>query len=276
MGYFKVYTLGEKTWYIREKLGVGSYLFEGNDSALLLDTGNGFRDIKKQIDRLTNKPLTVLISHGHADHVGGNGQFPSVYIHPADVHMLSAEYQDAQRERLLGYIRRHYPFLRPLIRWLLRLDFQQYQTEVKLCEHGQVFDLGGRVLRAIHCPGHSPGSIAVTDSATKTLFTGDAVNPGLFLFFEGSPTFSEYADELSKLAELIGVEQIMMSHEKAPLPFNFIRWYAEFLRRADLDKSKMTNIPNGDDPVYKYSESGKDFGIHTIAVHFTKKQTGVM
>ena len=50
------------------------------------------------------------------------------------------------------------------------------EPEVLPAYDGQVFDLGGRVLTACLVPGHSPGSMALIDSKTGTLFAGDCIN----------------------------------------------------------------------------------------------------
>ncbi len=56
-----------------------SYLIEGDDKALLFDSGNGIGDIAKVVKALTNKPVSVLNSHSHYDHVGGNYAFENIY-----------------------------------------------------------------------------------------------------------------------------------------------------------------------------------------------------
>ncbi len=272
MAYFKLFPIGDKTWYIKEPLGVGSFLFEGEDSALLMDTCNGYRDIRKTLARLSAKPLTVLNSHGHADHAGGNNQFKEVTIHKADLPMLAPEYLQAQRALLFGYAKAHYPFLRPLLWWLERAKHESFETEVQTFEGSKTFDLGGRTLRVLHCPGHSPGSIVLADEYSKTLYAADAVNPGLFLFFEGSPKMKEYASGIRKLCNIPGLEEIRISHSEKPLPFSFIAYYADFLERAILEKSSLTDIPNAGKAVYKYSEPGSAFDLPEIAVHFTKEQ----
>jgi glyoxylase-like metal-dependent hydrolase (beta-lactamase superfamily II) len=270
MGYFKVFAIDSKTWYIREPLGVGSFLFEGDERALLLDTCNGFRDIRPTIGKLTSKPLTVVNSHGHADHAGGNVQFPEIYIHSADADMLAPAFQKSQRDLLFGYAKTHYPFLRPLLFWIERSKHTTLDTKARFAEDGHVFDLGERTLKVIHCPGHTPGSIILTDEWTKTLYVGDAVNPGLFLFFEDSPKLKDYAAQLRRLAIQHGYDFIRISHSKRPLPFSFIAYYADFLERATSGNSVVTDIPNSAGDVYKYSEDGKAFGLKEIAVHYTK------
>jgi glyoxylase-like metal-dependent hydrolase (beta-lactamase superfamily II) len=270
MPYYKTQKIFDKTWYISEPLGVGAFLFEGENSALLIDTCNGFVDIRKSIAKLTQKPLIVVNSHGHADHAGGNGQFKEVYIHEDDLYMLDPAWQQGQRDLLFGYAKKHYPVTRPLFWYLESRKFEKYEPNVKTFKDGHIFDIGGRKLQAIHFPGHSPGSVILTDAQTRTLFVGDAVNYGLFLFLDGSPELKEYAEKLRGLSKLSGFDSLRISHGKEPLPFDFIVFYADFLERVTLEKSTLTNIPNGEFPVYKYSENGGEFNLKEIAVHFRK------
>jgi glyoxylase-like metal-dependent hydrolase (beta-lactamase superfamily II) len=270
MGYFKVFPIDGRTWYIKEPLGVGSFLFEGAEKALLFDTCNGFRDIRSTVSKLIRKPLTVVNSHGHADHAGGNRQFEEVYIHAEDMNMTGVEFQKGQRDRLSRYVKAHYPLLQPALWWLENHRPHTYDTKYRTVEDGYVFDLGGRSLKIFHCPGHSPGSIMLTDEQTGTLYAGDAVNYGLFLFFDDSPALNAYAAQLRRLTALTGFDEIRISHSENPLPFGFIMYYADFLERVSLGKSELTDIPNGDRPVYKYAESDNPFGLKEVAVHFTE------
>jgi glyoxylase-like metal-dependent hydrolase (beta-lactamase superfamily II) len=41
---------------------------------------------------------------------------------------------------------------------------------------GHVFRLGERDVQVIALPGHTPGSICLLDSKTRSLFTGDTMN----------------------------------------------------------------------------------------------------
>ena len=54
------------------------YLIRGDRKAALLDTGVGCGDLRSLVERLTDKPLIVLITHGHIDHAMGAGQFENV------------------------------------------------------------------------------------------------------------------------------------------------------------------------------------------------------
>jgi glyoxylase-like metal-dependent hydrolase (beta-lactamase superfamily II) len=136
-------------------------------------------------------------------------------------------------------------------------------------EEGHAFDLGGRVIHTLRMPGHTPGSVVLLDEQTRTVYAGDAVNNGMFLFFEGCPAPSVYAANLKTLAGLRGYECFRVSHSKEPLPFSYINYFIGFLERASLKKSSLTDLPNYA-PVYKYEESGKKFSLDKIEVLFTK------
>ncbi len=56
-----------------------SYLIVGTKQALLFDTGMGIGNIRKVVSQLTSRPVVVLNSHTHDDHVGGNWQFPFIF-----------------------------------------------------------------------------------------------------------------------------------------------------------------------------------------------------
>lgn len=59
--------IGEKFWAI-EQGGVRCYLFEGDDMALLVDAGFG-GDLKSVCEKLTDKPIQLLITHADGDHM---------------------------------------------------------------------------------------------------------------------------------------------------------------------------------------------------------------
>ncbi len=59
----------------RQYEGVTSFLIVGAGRAVLFDSGLGVVPISGVVERLTALPVTVLNSHTHFDHVGGNGEF---------------------------------------------------------------------------------------------------------------------------------------------------------------------------------------------------------
>ena len=76
--WFDVYRLDQQTFAIveaRQAEGIVSYLIIGRERAVLFDTGFGIARIDTVAKALTNLPITVLNSHSHYDHVGGNSAF---------------------------------------------------------------------------------------------------------------------------------------------------------------------------------------------------------
>src|SRR5437762_11954941 len=56
-----------------------SYLIVGTKQAVLFDTGMGIGNLHDLVSRLTSRPIVVLNSHTHNDHVGDNWQFPFIF-----------------------------------------------------------------------------------------------------------------------------------------------------------------------------------------------------
>ncbi len=185
-----------KTWCLSEFKLVNAFLVEGTEKAALIDTGCGIGNLAQIVKELTQKPLMILMTHGHFDHDGGVKQFPDVpvYLHNADgqlMHQTVAMMQKMMGTADLNKMRSLYITTRGPVR-CPELD----QTELlKLVptepcdpiyeylpmEDGMEFDLGGRVLKVIHTPGHTPGEVSILDETSRTLFSGDTANVGIIL-----------------------------------------------------------------------------------------------
>ena len=61
------------------------YLVEGNNRALLIDTGLGICDISAEVKKLTDKPVTAVATHIHWDHIGGHKYYHDFYAHDAEL-----------------------------------------------------------------------------------------------------------------------------------------------------------------------------------------------
>ena len=152
----------ERTFFIT-MLGGRQYLYllEGDEKALLVDTGWGCGDLRRYVEGLTDKQLTVVNTHGHLDHAGGNGWWPEIHMH-ADA-AADADHLPPMAER------REPPF--PGYRKIFVDD-------------GFVFALGGRDVEVITIAAHAAGSIALLDRETGMLFCGDEVESGQVLLFD--------------------------------------------------------------------------------------------
>ena len=87
MGRTKLYPMVQfkkDTWEIDEFDCASMFLLIGSERALLIDCGMGIGDLRGAVEMLTDKPVTVVLSHGHVDHTGNARQFSEVWLHPAD------------------------------------------------------------------------------------------------------------------------------------------------------------------------------------------------
>ena len=264
VGYYSTTNLGDGIYSIFEMIGVGAYLIVGDEKALLIDTGYGFGNLRKEVEKITQKPLIVVNSHLHADHCLGNSQFEEAYAAAADLPKLQGDYLHKQYDTLIGYGAKMFPALRLLLLYAKLKRKPHYDTQYKTLAENMSFDLGGRVIRFVSLPGHTEGSVVALDEQTQTVFAGDAINGGLFLFFDPAVQLAEYAGLLRAFAKTEGYGRLLLSHQKEPLPFSFTGWCADFLERASLEKSEVTDFPNEGRTVYQYTENSEECGACSV------------
>jgi hydroxyacylglutathione hydrolase len=140
---------------------VDSNIYMAGDT--VIDTGTGFnftrlhtilRVLKKDFKSVKH----VINTHGHFDHIGGNGYFlaADLAIHQADAPII----EDAHIERS----------------WADYFDGKLKPRKVdRKLKEGDMVQAGPLNLRVLHTPGHSPGSICLHDESKGVLFSGDAV-----------------------------------------------------------------------------------------------------
>jgi glyoxylase-like metal-dependent hydrolase (beta-lactamase superfamily II) len=72
---------------------------------------------------------------------------------------------------------------------------------------GETIDLGGNIqLSVLHVPGHSPGHLALHDTRTGALFSGDCVQGSVYLGLDGTrklcPTYTHVDPSLQTIAQI--------------------------------------------------------------------------
>ena len=73
----ELYITDLKPWLhlLDEGHSATGYVIEGEDKVCVIDTMCGFSDIKSYIRSFTDKPIIVINTHGHGDHILGNVYF---------------------------------------------------------------------------------------------------------------------------------------------------------------------------------------------------------
>jgi glyoxylase-like metal-dependent hydrolase (beta-lactamase superfamily II) len=230
---------------------VKSHLIVGRERAILLDTGMGVANIRTEVERLTDLPVTVVNSHAHWDHIGGNALFDEILIHPAEAQDLTNGYPN---ERM-----RHWFTPASLTGALpdgVGVDTLAIppSTATGFINEGDVIDLGIRRLDVLHCPGHSPAGIVLLDADNGILFSTDVAYQGYLYAYRGRFR-TTYRDSLRRLAVLApDLRALYPSHYEAVVSPHLLVPMAEALQRI-IDGASPIAI-DGDRETYELDGVG--------------------
>jgi hydroxyacylglutathione hydrolase len=168
------------------------YVFFGAHTAFVQDTGataeadrfplySVILELIAERQRSTASPLGMLVthSHSHTDHTAADAQFRG----QAGVTLVEPAAQAVKD----------------------RFGFTQWP------EGEATVDLGGRTLTVVPIPGHQDESIAVYDSATKWLLTGDTVYPGR-LYVKDWAAYKASVGRLVEFANSHEISAVMGTH----------------------------------------------------------------
>ena len=192
-----------------------SYLIEGEQNALLFDTGNGIADIMEVVVDLTDKPVSVLNSHTHYDHVGGNFAFDRIY--GLDTSFTRSRQSGHSNQDIAIEVSKQ-ALCRPLPIGVTQKNHIGRPFKVTdFIKDGDIIDLGNRQLEVMHVPGHTPDAIALIDREAGLMWTGDSYYSGPIWLFAPETDLDAYANSLQRL--IIGAKGL-----KALLPAHNTPW----------------------------------------------------
>ena len=190
-----------------------SYLLLGRDRALLLDTGLGVGDLRREVEALTDRPVTVALTHVHWDHIGGCGQFAAPAVHAAEVDWL-----------------RRFPLPEAAVRRQLCArdplfpagfspeNYRVFSGEPgRVLREGDIIDLGGQQVQVLHTPGHSPGHCCYYEAARGRLYAGDLLYRGCLDAFSPTTSPEDYLASLERIAAL-PLREILPGHHALNCP----------------------------------------------------------
>jgi glyoxylase-like metal-dependent hydrolase (beta-lactamase superfamily II) len=160
------FSLDGGTWDVDNNV----WIVGNDDECVIIDSPHDASAIIRQVgDR---KVLAILLTHAHNDHIGAAREVADtvgapIYLNPEDLVLWEQVYPDTQPDRELA--------------------------------DGDVFEVAGVKLEAIHTPGHSPGSTCFYLESEGTVFTGDTL-------FNGGPgaTGRSYSDYPTILTSIRG------------------------------------------------------------------------
>ncbi len=132
---------------------------KGADECVLIDAGDDYALLKRELERLRVRPSHALLTHGHFDHVLSAERLRADYgtrvlIHSSDASALS--------NPEICLLPAH-----------LSDAFKPVKPDAFL-DSGEA-SFGGLDFTVIHTPGHSPGCVCLLLAGEKALFTGDTL-----------------------------------------------------------------------------------------------------
>ncbi len=269
--YFKAEKIADGSWMIKNAFVENScaicYLIEGKDYALLIDSIIGLGNLKAFCETLTDKPIKLVNTHAHSDHIGGNFHFDECWLHHRDIGFFQ-ETIGVKKEQLVEMAKQT---ALPEYRDLIEPDgnFADWNPmKVYPLYDGDVFDLGDRRIEVVEVGGHTAGSIVLIDHKTRIAYTGDACNGNTLLEFPNSLPIITYMKNLLHLKEHQQEFDMMYGgHEvfDASLVDEAIETVARVVAGAD-DRCERTGMMGG--TVYYAAEKVKDGYERADGKHF--------
>lgn len=169
-----------------------SYLLIGESKAIMFDAGSGerppgSRSMREVAERYTSKPITLMLSHFHYDHIYDAAAFDGVIL--------------IDRPEIRTSIKHGIFTISP---WE-SLDMESRAlTVATLIADGEVIDLGGRTLDVLNLPGHTTESVVLFDKKRNQTFTGDFIyrHLGGIIAFAPGADLTAYRDNSTRLLHL--------------------------------------------------------------------------
>lgn len=183
-GSYTAWKLKEKTWIISFMNGSEyMYLLEGDERALLVDTGYGVGNLKAFVETLTDKPLVVINTHFHPDHAAGNGEFEQVYV--------SNKWR-LDEPSVIG--EGGTPFD------LSKLPHPDYE-KIEIGDH--TIELGNRTIEVIQAaPAHCDSSLFLLDRKYRLFLCGDDLESAQVIMCDNSGNPEVHYDVRERLDNL--------------------------------------------------------------------------
>lgn len=199
-----------------------SYLLLGKTHGLLIDTGLGIGNIKTVIDKITDLPILVIVTHVHWDHIGSLREFENIAVHELDVNWLIKGLPIPLAMIKKSVVEKNFYKEAPK-----EFDIEAYSVytgvPTRILQDNDIIDIGFRKIQVIHTPGHSPGHVCLWDEDRRYLFTGDLIYKGTLYAFYPSTDPHQFYESVKRIHDISNIRRILPSHFDLNIESDFIQ-----------------------------------------------------
>lgn len=167
---------------------------------VIIDPGDDATYISGKILAMQYKPIGIVATHGHFDHVMGALELQLVFSVPFMMHARDEFLLERMNETATHFLGRP-------------VEEQPPQVTTTISE-GMTLPIGSTSLQVLETPGHTPGSVCLYNEADAILFVGDVIFKGGAIgrtdFSYGRPLILR--DSIDRLFELPPQTRVYPGH----------------------------------------------------------------
>ena len=179
---------------------------------LIVDPADRPGQIQRRIQQMEGKPVAILLTHGHFDHIMAATELRRIYQIPVYAHEFEKAVLTDSRYNLSGSWAKAYT-----------MEADQWVKD------NEILELAGFEIQVMHTPGHTPGGCCYYIEEESILISGDtlfaeSVGRTDFPGSSGQKMWESLHRLLRELPEDTGVypghgEETTIGHEKRYNPF---------------------------------------------------------